>query len=294
MKWRLLVGDKAPGREQMALDAFLLAGVESGSSPPTLRLYGWSRPCVTLGHHQDFHRELDEGALSRLGWDWAYRATGGRAVLHDDEITYAVMAGADAAPWCASTALATRAIAEALVAAMGLPEAEAVAGEPPDLPRSSQGPSRLCFASKSRDEIAYRGRKLVGSAQRRLRRSFLQHGSLPLSGGQSRLLEAQPMGEKTVSALRAGAGVREAAAATDAHWSEALGHPIGFTEARAKLAENFAAALQVEAQVGGLTEREAESWGRWRAAAERADAAKILVREAAGLAESGERIGVYA
>ncbi len=294
MRWRLLVGDKAPGREQMAFDAFLLAGVEAGLSPPTLRLYGWSRPCVTLGHHQEFRRELDEAALSRLGWDWAFRATGGRAVLHDDEITYAVIAGVDAAPWSASMAQATRAIAQALVAAMGLADAMAVAGDAPGSPRPPQGtsgasrPSRLCFASKSRDEIAYRGRKLVGSAQRRLRRAFLQHGSLPLTGSQLRLLSAQPAATGVRIPERAEDG------AVDTNWSEALGRPLPFLEARRRLAEGFADALGVEAYPDVLSAAEAEAWRQWRGEADKPDTAKILLREAANPPEAGTRAAAHA
>src|SRR5215217_2995118 len=102
--WRLLFTGRRSGAWNMAVDAAVLAAVEEGRSPPTLRLYGWEPWCVTLGSHQDPARELDPKALRERGWDFAVRPTGGRAVLHAGELTYSILARRDEASWCATLA----------------------------------------------------------------------------------------------------------------------------------------------------------------------------------------------
>lgn len=188
----------------MAVDAAVLKAVEEGRSPPTLRFYGWEPWCVTLGYNQDPARELDPHALFERGWDFALRPTGGRAVLHAGELTYSILARRDEAPWCATLAESYDRIGAAWARALDDFGLDMVRGEgdpygemeEEGLRRAQGGaamPAPPCFASSARAELAYAARKVVGSAQRRTRGAFVQHGSIPVTRDHERLVEALPL-----------------------------------------------------------------------------------------------------
>jgi lipoate-protein ligase A len=194
----------------MAVDAAILHGLESGESPPTLRLYGWSPWCVSLGYFQKPERELDAQALRERGWDFVLRPTGGRAVLHAEEITYSILARRDEAPWCETLGGSYDHIGSAWADALdgfGLdmvrgqseadrPDRGAGAGANNYLPLQSVSrlqPAPPCFASSARAELAFGARKVVGSAQRRTRAAFVQHGSIPVTPDHERLVEVLPL-----------------------------------------------------------------------------------------------------
>ena len=89
--WRLLLSEPLSGPENMALDEALLENVGRGMAAPTLRLYAWRPPCLSLGYAQPVG-DVDQTALAEHQWDVVRRPTGGRAILHTDELTYAVIA----------------------------------------------------------------------------------------------------------------------------------------------------------------------------------------------------------
>jgi lipoate-protein ligase A len=186
MIWRILSetdpGLGLPGARNMAVDEAILAAVEAGQAPPTLRVYGWSPPCISLGHSQDPARELDLEAVAARGYDVVKRATGGRAVLHIDELTYSIIARADAAPWCATQALSYRWISQAVARALSGSGFGVTLdrGYPVERPQALRAMTP-CFASTARSEVVFGDRKVVGSAQRRTRGAFLQHGSILVS-----------------------------------------------------------------------------------------------------------------
>lgn len=180
----------------MAADAAVLRAVEAGESPPTLRLYGWTPWCVSLGSHQDPARELDPAAVRARGWDVVPRPTGGRAVLHAEELTYSILARRDDAPWCATLAASYDRIGAAWASALHGFGLDMVRGNPV-APLRVQGeggrPAPPCFASSARAELAFGPRKVVGSAQRRTREAFVQHGSIPVTPDHERLIEVLPL-----------------------------------------------------------------------------------------------------
>ncbi|PON11393.1 lipoate--protein ligase family protein, partial [Candidatus Entotheonella serta] len=91
MQWRFLnTGDHSPGMN-MALDEAILQACEAGVAPPTLRVYGWQPPALSLGYAQNVTKEVNVAACQRYGIEIVRRPTGGRAVLHDDEVTYSVV-----------------------------------------------------------------------------------------------------------------------------------------------------------------------------------------------------------
>jgi lipoate-protein ligase A len=178
----------------MAVDAALLADVEAGRSGPVFRLYTWQPFAVSIGYHQDPARELDLEAVAACGFDVVRRPTGGRALLHAGELTYAVAAPiADPAlggGLAVSHARISDVFRTALVA-LGVPAEFAGrgvgAGEVGEPPARAGGVAAPCFAAATRSELVVRGRKILGSAQRRGRTAFLQHGSLMLGPGHLEL-----------------------------------------------------------------------------------------------------------
>ena len=89
-EWRVILSDPMPGPMNMALDHAILSAVERNEVPTTLRLYSWAPPCLSLGYSQPYS-DIDLSRLKSKGWDIVRRPTGGRAILHTDELTYAVI-----------------------------------------------------------------------------------------------------------------------------------------------------------------------------------------------------------
>lgn len=169
------------GARNMALDRVLLQRAErSAASLTWVRLYGWTPAAVSIGSHQSPETASALEECRRRAIPVVSRPTGGRAVFHDDEVTYAVISNHTELV-AGGIPVAYRTVAAALqlgLAAVGV-ETEQARGEPGE--RLDSGVRNPCFASASRFELTVDGRKIAGSAQRRLRRSFLQHGSIPLT-----------------------------------------------------------------------------------------------------------------
>lgn len=192
--WHLILDDDLDGASNMAIDAALLDDVEHSPDPRTIvRFYRWRRPTVSLGRNQKVDSAVDQVFCERNGIDIVHRPTGGRAVLHEDELTYAV-ASNDSSYFGDTIYANYKSVSEALCEGfnrLGVPATLA-----PETRRLSPNPGDTdlpCFISPSRYELTVQGRKIVGSAQRRLRRSFLQHGSMPVSCDREKLALATRM-----------------------------------------------------------------------------------------------------
>jgi lipoyl(octanoyl) transferase len=184
-QWRLIYDYPATGTENMAKDESILAEVGSGQSPPTIRLYHWSPPCLSLGYAQKTD-DIDIQRLTNFGWDMVRRLTGGRAVLHMDELTYSVTLPIHDPLASGNVIESYRRISQGLIAGLKILGIETQANPQ----EKRQGPhSAVCFETPSHYEITVNGRKLIGSAQARRKDAILQHGSLPLSGDIARICE---------------------------------------------------------------------------------------------------------
>lgn len=173
----------------MRRDAALLARAEAGDlAEPVLRLFAFRPHGITLGAAQDPEKVLDLDACRAAGIGWAPRPTGGRAIFHAEEWTYSLTAPIADPAWGGSLRDAYAKVARILIASLlrlGVPVDPAPDGTATGRP----GASPACFASTAGHEIVLGGRKLVGSAQRRLSRALLQQGSLLLGDGHLRLAE---------------------------------------------------------------------------------------------------------
>jgi lipoyl(octanoyl) transferase len=172
--WRLLDTGALPASLNMAIDEALLRLHARGESPPTLRFYQWHPPAISLGALQR-QPGFDVGACRRLGLDVVRRPTGGRAVLHQNDLTYSVVAGTrDGMPL--TLAGAYRLLCRGLLAGFHLLGVEAELGQ--EKVRADQ--PDVCFLSSLMGDIAFRGKKFMGSAQTWQGSSLLQHGSILL------------------------------------------------------------------------------------------------------------------
>lgn len=185
--WRLILSPPADGSTNMATDEAILEAVSDDFSAPTLRLYSWQPACLSLGFAQPI-AQVDRARLLRRGWDLVRRPTGGRAILHVDELTYSVVAPASHAVVAGGVLPSYQRISTALSASlahMGLRvETHPAAGSGDEAHTNP-----ICFEVPSAYELTVDGKKLVGSAQMRRRAGVLQHGSLPLWGDITRILE---------------------------------------------------------------------------------------------------------
>ncbi len=196
--WELIIDGPADGSCNMATDAALLEQVESSPVRRTIvRFYGWQTPTISLGRNQKVDRAVDVDYCRANGIDIVHRPTGGRAVLHDDELTYAVISN-DTDSFGDTIYGNYRRVSEALCLGynrLGVPAILA-----PDTRKAAPLTDDVdppCFLSTSRYELMVAGRKIVGSAQRRVRRSFLQHGSMPITCDRNVLARATRMQDAT-------------------------------------------------------------------------------------------------
>ncbi len=182
--WRVILDESLPGIENMARDAAILAETEKLDSPmTTLRFYRWIIPTLSIGNKQDARKCVDLEYCRKNGIDLVRRPTGGGAVLHHLELTYSIISN-DVDYFPNPNIMETyRLIAGAL--ARGL-ESLGIASDLVEHEISDQERSRNyiqnpvpCFSLPSNFEISVKGRKIIGSAQKRLKTAFLQHGSIP-------------------------------------------------------------------------------------------------------------------
>jgi lipoate-protein ligase A len=248
--WRLLITPPARGAWNMAADESILEHIGRGEALPTLRLYAWDPACLSLGHAQSF-ADVDVPRLKARGWDVVRRVTGGRAILHTDELTYSVIAPNEEPRVSGSVLESYNRLAQALLLAvknLELP-VEMKVGKA----NGSSTPNPVCFEVPSTYEITVVEKKLIGSAQARKREGVLQHGSLPLTGDLTRIcqvlvFENEPAREDASKRLLARAATVESA----------LGRAITWQTAAQAFVHAFEAQLGLSFERGKLSESESK------------------------------------
>jgi len=178
VRWILIVDDAAGGAWNMAVDQALLGHAER-AGVGTLRLYAWEPATLSFGRNEPATRRYDRAAIERLAMPTVRRPTGGRAVWHADEVTYAVAAPSAGFGTLRQAYREIHAMLAEALASLGAP-----VGLAADRPAVGVG-AGACFASAAGGEVvAPGGGKVVGSAQVRGEDAFLQHGSIILDGAQ--------------------------------------------------------------------------------------------------------------
>jgi lipoyl(octanoyl) transferase len=220
----------------MAVDETLLDGVAAGTSPPTLRFYGWAPPAVSLGRFQEPGEGLHLEVCCRRGWDVVRRPTGGRAVLHDQEITYS-LALPEQSVARAGVVTSHCLFAGAFRHALARLHPSLALSPGLDSPQASRG-NPACFAAATSADGLIAGRKLVGAAQVRRGGALLQHGSLLLRTDRDALAELFDDPGKPVAL------------------AELLPSLPPVDELQDRLADGLAVALRIHLVPGELTARE--------------------------------------
>ena len=221
MRWRQIETAGLPGAENMALDQTLLDEAER-TGQAFWRLYRFEPSCISFGRNEPARERYDPDAIAQLGCDVVRRPTGGRAVWHEHEVTYAVAAPVQA---FGSLRDSYRAIHERLAAALRALGADAtLAPDRPPPPATARHQSHACFAAPAGGEVLVQGRKVIGSAQVRQGKALLQHGSILLAGSQDviRAVSRQPSAGSNETTLAAVLGravsFEEVAEAIAAAW----------------------------------------------------------------------------
>ena len=252
MNWRVLDTGFQDAAVNMAIDEALLRSHAAGESPPTLRLYGGRPAAVSLGYFQQAEAELDTNACQELGITVVRRLTGGRAVLHEAELTYSLVVREDAPNVPATVTASYRYFSGGILAGL----AQLGIAAQLSLPRSAYAQekrrqphsSSACFDAPAHYEIMHEGRKLVGSAQVRKNGVLLQHGSILLRFSPERLAAVlrTPSAEARDRLVRTLAGCVTSVEA-------ALGRSASWDEVRDAVAAAFGPALGITLQRGGLS-----------------------------------------
>ena len=248
-RWRLVRSQPATGAWNMAVDEAILEAVGRGSSLPTLRLYAWEPPCLSLGYAQPAADVNMEG-LTRLGWDFVRRPTGGRAILHTDELTYAVIAPLHEPRVMGSVLESYSRLAQALLNALQILSLPALARDTYET--SSRNTNPICFEVPSNYEITVDGKKLIGSAQARRKEGVLQHGSLPLCGDLARIIEVMKFEENSNEKSEAAHRLLDRATTVE----QILQHPVGWEQAAEAFKAAFERSLNLEFEPDGLSPNE--------------------------------------
>ena len=245
--WRLIVDGETDGATNMALDEAILNGVIDGSSLPTLRFYSWSPPCLSLGRSQGL-AEADLAACNAAGVDIVRRPTGGRSILHTDELTYSVSLVQTDPRTKGGIVEGYRRLSEGLLAGLHSLGVEATQAAGQRIPDSET--TAVCFETPSDYEITVAGRKLVGSAQWRARGGVLQHGTLPLCGNLARIVDYLAFSDAERIAQRRRLHLKALT------MEEAIGVVFSFDSVAHALAEGFAQALNLTLAPGELAPQE--------------------------------------
>jgi len=240
-RWRLILDAPRDGSANMAYDEAILRAVACGAQLPTLRLYAWRVPTLSLGYAQP-SADVDFERLTARSWDAVRRPSGGRAILHADEITYSVALPETHPLARGSVTESYRRLSAALIAALRLLA--------PELPLEADRrhervgtPNAICFEVPSDYEITAHGKKLIGSAQMRKYGGVLQHGALPLNGDVADICDALVFSDEAAR-QRAKARLRERAIAL----SDAIGAPIAWQVAAEALSAGFRQTFELEWQ----------------------------------------------
>jgi lipoate-protein ligase A len=247
MAWRLLDFQYHNIFENMAIDEAIFHETIKSKKQPTIRFYGSIPAAVSIGYFQDAAKELNIEKCRGEGIDVARRITGGRAVVHFNEITYCIAAGDKEKYFPADIPGTYKIISQCIargLSDLGIKATLAEEGRA----QTKEEISPCCFSSPSKNELLVNGRKICGSAQVRRRGGFLQHGLL--------LMAYHP--EETADFLlpeRAPVGLEKLRRSVTSV-NEELDFTVDEREICSKLKKGFSEELGIDLEEGALTPAE--------------------------------------
>ncbi len=241
-RWQFINSGWRSGEYNMQFDTALATSLLEANGTPALRVYGWKPYAISLGFNQRRH-DVDETKCRDAGIDIVRRPTGGRAILHADELTYCVVMESDGKNISESYREISRALENGLKF-LGA-DVEYTLSQPNFPVLYRQQTSLPCFTSSARYEIQYQGRKLVGSAQRRYsadgREVILQHGSILLGPAHRQLSELLKIDSEEIHTI-----IQHDLESKTTDLSEVLGRTVTFEETANAVKKGFETAWGVE------------------------------------------------
>ncbi|MCM3762730.1 lipoate--protein ligase family protein [Alkalihalobacillus oceani] len=190
--WRFIDSGACSPAYNMALDEALLTWHSEGRIPPTIRFYGWDPATLSVGYFQKVAKEIHLDKVREYGLGFVRRPTGGRAVLHDQELTYSVIVSEEHPDMPATVTEAYRVISQGILEGftdVGLEAYFSIPRTEEELSSLKNPRSAVCFDAPSWYELVVEGRKVAGSAQTRQKGVILQHGSIILDIDEDKLFD---------------------------------------------------------------------------------------------------------
>ncbi|ADF41296.1 MULTISPECIES: lipoate--protein ligase family protein [Priestia] len=253
-KWRFIDSNNRSPYYNMALDEALLEWHSKGEIPPTIRFYGWNPPTLSIGYFQKAEKEINFDKVKELGLGFVRRPTGGRGVLHDEELTYSVIVSEEYPNMPKTVTEAYRVISEGLLEgfrSLGLEAYFAIPRSEEEKNSLKNPRSSVCFDAPSWYELVVEGRKIAGSAQTRQKGVILQHGSILLEIDEDKLFSVFNYPNDRVKE-RMQRAFRSKAVAINA----IAGRKISIEEAKEAFYKGFASALDIDLEPYTLSEEE--------------------------------------
>ncbi len=242
-QWQFLDSGVNTGTFNMEFDMFLAERLQNGEILPTLRIYGWKPWAVSLGYNQS-ENDIDLIRCKKFGFDVVRRPTGGRAILHSNELTYSVVMPADGRGITEIYSL----ISKALVAGISkiCPDVSYETSQPNFQALYKKQESIPCFSASARYEVQIGGKKLVGSAQRRFSvpggpEVVLQHGSILLGTEHRMLSEILRVSDEEVRGK-----ITNDIETKTIDLSTAAGRTVSFNEAASVLKDGFEELMNIQ------------------------------------------------
>jgi lipoate-protein ligase A len=231
MKWRLLLTGHNDAATNMSIDESIMVSVGQGRVPPTIRLYGWLPPAVSIGYFQGLEEEVDLAMCEKYGIDYIRRITGGGAVFHEHEVTYSLSIPESSLLIPSNVLESYKVICQGIV--RGLEELNV----------------KSRFAPLN--DIIVNDKKISGSAQTRRSRTILQHGTVLMDTDVDKMFSilkvpSEKIKDKLIS------DVKQRVTSLNS----ALERDVDFNEVCNALAKGFEKALDIELEEGEITEAE--------------------------------------
>ncbi|NDI36460.1 lipoate--protein ligase family protein [Chengkuizengella sediminis] len=258
-KWRFIQSDVYSSAENMAIDEAILLAHSEGKVPPTLRFYGWDPATLSIGYFQK-SEEIDFDAVKENGIGFVRRQTGGRAVLHDQELTYSMIVSEDYPGLPKTVNEAYRVLSQGLLfgfKSLDLKAEMVNLATEEENQKYEAASSSACFDSPSWYELVVEGRKIAGSAQTRQKGVVLQHGSILLELDIDLIFDLLRYSNPKIKERLKQSFAKKAVAINDLRRDLSL-EPVSLSEVDAAFKKGIAKGLGIELEDSPLTPYELE------------------------------------
>lgn len=254
--WIFIDSGKQDAAYNMALDEALLEWHAEGLIPPVIRFYQWEPAALSIGYFQRVERDIHLPAVKDMGLGFVRRPTGGRAVLHEHELTYSVIVSEDYPDMPKTVTEAYRVISEGILQGfrnLGLQAEFSVPKLESDREALNQPKSAVCFDAPSWYELVVEGKKVAGSAQTRQKGVILQHGAILIDLDEEKYLNCF-----TYESIEKRQKVKERLSQKAVSINKIVSNPISVDQCIPAFKDGFETALNIHLTSFSLTPQQQE------------------------------------